>query len=92
MHATAGKWVHFSELSPADPQKPLYQEWEAYRKLVGQMIVDGYEGSYVLIKGSEIIGYFDTWHEASATGRKQFPNQHILVHEVRTYERSIRIG
>jgi hypothetical protein len=78
--------IHYTQLAPAAPDSPLATEWEFYRREVGRLIEEGHEGKWVLIKGEEIIGIFDSKEQALAVGSERFLLQSKLVHQVRTRE------
>jgi hypothetical protein len=78
--------IHYSELAPAAPGNPLAVEWETYRRQVGRLIEEGHEGKWVLIKGEEIVGLFDTQEQALAAGSERFLLQPKLIHRVLTRE------
>ena len=67
-------------------------EWETYRREVGQLLQEGHEGKWVLIKGTEILGFFDTGSKATEEGYRRFllQRESFLVHQVQTYERLIK--
>ncbi len=78
--------IHFSELAPAAANSPLAVEWETYRREVGHLIEEGHEGKWVLIKGEEIIGLFDTKEQALEVGAERFLLKPKLIHQVLTRE------
>ena len=84
--------IHYTELPPAKPGEPLAEEWETYRREVGRLLAEGNEGRYILIKGGEIIGIWDTRKEAFAAADQRFPLQPYLVHQIQERERIHRIG
>ena len=77
--------IHYSELPPLIGDQ-LQEEHETYRAIVGRLIAEGHEGEFVLIKGSDVIGFWATQQEAIAEGRRRFPLQPIYVHQVQTWE------
>jgi hypothetical protein len=85
--------IHYTELGPAQPDSPHYQEWEVYRREVGRLLAEGYAGKHVLIKGDEIIGFWDTRWDALGAGYHRFGSGvPFLVHEVQERERVYRVG
>jgi hypothetical protein len=84
--------IHYSELPACAADSPLYQEWEFYRREVGRLLAEGYEGKFVLIKGEEIIGFYDTWNEASDEGSRRYfvQRQACLVQQVLEREPLLR--
>jgi hypothetical protein len=83
--------VHYTELLEAKPDQPLAEEWNTYRREVGRLLAEGQEGRHVLIKGSEIVGIFDSLDEAHGEGVKRYLLQPFLVHTIRTEEPCLRI-
>lgn len=79
--------IHYTELPPAKPGEPLAEEWETYRREAGRLLAEGNEGRYILIKGGEIIGIWDTRKEAFAAAGQRFPLQPYLVHQIQERER-----
>ena len=84
--------IHYSELPPSKPGEALAEEWETYRREVGRLLAEGNEGRFILIKGGQIIGIWDTRAEAFAAADQRFPLQPILVHQIQERERIYRIG
>jgi hypothetical protein len=86
--------MHYTELAPAEPGEPLAVEWEFYRREVGQFLAEGREGQWVLIKGEEILGFFETREAGADAGYKRFliPPQPFLVHQIQTRERLLRVS
>lgn len=82
--------IHYSELPPLIGEQ-LKVEYDTYRAIVGKLIAEGREGQHVLIKGSEVIGFWQTRQEALAEGHRLFPVQPIFVHEIQTYETPLRL-
>jgi len=82
--------IHYTELAPARPDFPLYSEWETYRREVGRLLAEGHEGRWILIKGEEIIGIWDTEAEVLDEGYKRFLLQGFMIHQILTRERVIR--
>jgi hypothetical protein len=83
--------IHFTELQPARSGSQLAQEWEIYRREVGRLLSEGNEGKFILIKGDQVLGLWDTREEAMTVGRQHFPRQPFLVHQVQTRERVYRV-
>lgn len=83
--------IHYTELPPSQPGDTLAEEWETYRREVGRLLTEGNEGRFVLIKGGEIIGIWDTRKEAFAAADQRFPLQPYLVHQIQERERLLRM-
>jgi hypothetical protein len=84
--------VAHTELPPPQPDSPLFQEWNLYRREVGRLLAEGQEGRFVLIKGEEIVGVWDTEEEAEAVAVRSYRMQPCLIHQVRGREPLIRMS
>jgi hypothetical protein len=82
--------IHFTELPEGRPDSPIAREWNLYRREVGRLLAEGHEGRWVLIKGEEIIGLWDSEEEASAVAYRKYLMQHCLIHQVRSREPIVR--
>jgi hypothetical protein len=74
------------------PDSPLSTEWNVYRRERERLLAEGHEGRWVLIKGEEIIGLFDTRMEAREAGLTRLGRTDMLVHQVLRQEPIIRAG
>jgi hypothetical protein len=83
--------VHYTELPEDTSGRAGALEWNTYRREIGRLLAEGHEGRFVLIKGEEILGFFDTWDDARLAGLKRFLREVFLVQEVRTTEPYVRI-
>jgi hypothetical protein len=79
--------IHYTELPPAKPGEVHAEEWETYRREVGRLLAEGNEGRYILIKGGQIIGIWDTQKEAFEAADQRFPRQPYLVRRIQERER-----
>jgi hypothetical protein len=82
--------IHYTELAPAAPNSPLAAEWETYRREVGRLIEAGHEGKWVLIKGEELVGLFDTEEQALDVRAERFFRQLVLVRQILAREPVLR--
>src|SRR5262249_10324027 len=94
MRPTEYPTIHYTELPPTPPAELPDPEWELYRREVGRLLAEGHEGKWILIKGEEIIGIYDTREEATEQAYKQclIPRQPCLVHQIQTWERLYRVS
>jgi hypothetical protein len=83
--------IHYTELPEGKPGDALYHEWNLYRREAGRLLAEGHEGKFVLIKGEEIIGIWNTHEEARAVGLARYLRQPHLIHQVLTREPQIRL-
>jgi hypothetical protein len=79
--------VHYTALPPAQPNSQLSEEWDFYRREVPRLLAEGEEGRFVLIKGEEIIGIWDTAEEAEAVAFHKYPLGPRLIHQIQRCER-----
>ncbi len=82
--------IHYAELGPMEPGL-LIEEWDTYRREVGRLLAEGYEGHFVLIVGETIIGIYDTWNEARTVAVNRFHGQPTLTHQILTREPLYRV-
>jgi hypothetical protein len=80
------KNVDYGALPAARPGESLADEWNTYRREVGRLLAEGQERRYVLIKGQEIIGIYETWKQARGEGLKRYQSEPFFVHEIRVHE------
>lgn len=71
---------------------PIAHEWNYYREVVGRLLSEGHEGRWVLIKGKEIIGIWDSEEEADGVRLEKFTLQPVLLKQIQTRERVFRGG
>lgn len=83
--------VPATEFPAAAPGDSLATAWETYRAAVSQLLAADLEGKFVLIKGSHILGTYDSWAEARQAGLRQFLTEPFLVQQVRCNEPVLRI-
>ena len=62
----------------------LDQEIATYRRELPSLLK--YEGKFVVIKGDEVVGFYDTILEAVGAGYDRFDFDPFLVHQVRAVE------
>jgi len=87
----APKGVHYTHLPQAKPGDVLSQEWDTYRREVGRWLAEGQEGRYVLIKGTEIVGIYDSWDEAREEGLRRYLLEPMLIKQILTWEPILRV-
>ena len=85
------KGTHYAELPEAKPEDVLGGEWNTYRREVARLLSEGQAGRFVLIKGEEILGLYDTWNAAREAGLRHFLMQPFFVHAIRAEEPYLRI-
>jgi hypothetical protein len=83
--------IPYTDLPEAKPDSPLYHEWSFYRDEVGRLLGEGHDGRFILIKGKEIIGIWDTHAEAQAVALQKYLRQPCLIHQIRRWEPIVRL-
>jgi hypothetical protein len=84
--------IHWSELPEDKAEGGNSTEWNFYRREVGRLLTEGHEGRWVLIKGEQIIGIWDTSDEAMRVLNERYALQPCLLHQVRAVEPLLRIS
>jgi hypothetical protein len=82
--------IHFSELPEDTSGGPLSTEWNFYRREVGRLLADGHEGRWVLIKGEEVVGIWDTEEDVNRVRLERFFTQPVFMKQICTRERVYR--
>ncbi|HEV3255299.1 MAG TPA: hypothetical protein VG013_00335 [Gemmataceae bacterium] len=82
--------VHYLDQPEPRPGDQLFAEWTSYRREAGRLLGEGREGKYLLIKGAEIVGIWDTQEDATAEGYDRYGHQPFLVHQLREREPVLR--
>ncbi len=62
---------HYTKLSPLSPGSRFATEYEVYRREVGRFLAEGREGQFVLIGGETVMGFWPTFQEGIAEGRRR---------------------
>lgn len=83
--------IHYTELTEANPDEVLGQEWNTYRRELGRLLADGHEGKFILIKGETILGIFEREEAAVGEGYHKFLRQGFFVHQIREKEPILRV-
>ena len=81
--------IHYTEL-PENNDSPIATEWNLYRREAGRLLAEGHEGRWVLLKGEQIIGIWDTEVEARAVAVERYLMQPVLIHQILTREPVLR--
>jgi hypothetical protein len=82
--------IHYTELPEDTSQRPCATEWNYYRREVGRLLAEGHEGKWVLIKGEEIIGIWDSRDEAEGMALKRYLMQDVLIRQILSREPLLR--
>jgi|SRR6516225_8389593 hypothetical protein len=84
--------IAYTELPDGSPDSPTANEWNLYRREVGRLLAEGHENRWVLIKGQEIIGIWDTEADARAVALQKYLMQPCLIQQVRRREPIVRMS
>jgi hypothetical protein len=76
--------IHYTELQDLPAGTPGATEWNYYRSQIALLLAEGHEGRWVLIKGQEIIGIWDTRQEAAAVWAQRFLREDVLIQQILT--------
>jgi hypothetical protein len=74
------------------PGSQIETEWNFFRKEWPRLLADGHEGRWVLIKGEEILGLFDSRDEAVTAGYDRLGVVPLLAQQILRSYRTIRAG
>lgn len=83
--------LHHSQLPEAPAGDVLNVEWNTYRLEVARLLAEGHEGEFVLIKGREIVGAYESWAAAREVGLRLYLRAPFLVHRVCAEEPVLRL-
>jgi hypothetical protein len=84
--------IPYTELPDSLPDSPIKTEWDFYRRHVRQLLVEGHEGKWLLIKNEQIVGIWDTEAEANDVRVQRFLMQPVLMKQILSREPILRIG
>jgi hypothetical protein len=84
--------IPYTHLPDAPPDSPIATEWGFYRRIVGRLLTEGHEGKWLLIKGEQLVGIWDTMAEADVVRLERFAMQPVLMKQVLAREPVLRIG
>jgi hypothetical protein len=82
--------VHYTALPAGSPDSLIAREWSFYRRAAGQLLAEGHEDQWVLIRDESIIGIWDTQEEAEAVASYRYPSEPGLIHQIQRYEQVLR--
>jgi hypothetical protein len=82
--------ISYTALAEAPPDSPIATEWNFYRRHVGRLLAEGNQGKWVLIKGEQIIGIWDTFEEANEAQSSLV--QPMMLKQILEREPVLRIG
>jgi hypothetical protein len=82
--------IHWTELTK-DTDGPLMTEWNFYLREIGRLLAEGQENRWLLIKGENIVGIWDTRDEAFAVASERFFRQAVLVKQIVEWEPLIKL-
>jgi hypothetical protein len=82
--------IHYTELPEDTSGGRGSTEWNFYRREVGRLLAEGHEGRWVLLKGEEVVGIWDTEAEARAAAVQRYLMQPVVIRQVLVRERVLR--
>ncbi len=91
MIQSARRTIPYTELKELPEDNALYYEWHTYLQELPRLLAEGLEEKFILIKGMEIIGLFDSWNAANEIAVQRFLMQDILIHQIRSQEPLLRV-
>jgi hypothetical protein len=68
--------------APPRAEEILAVELNTYRRELGRLLSDGEEGRWVLAKGDEVVGTWDTFNDAIQVGYDRFGHTPFLVQQI----------
>jgi hypothetical protein len=74
--------IPYTELPEDTSGGRIAKEWNLYRREVGRLLAEGQEGRWVLIKGGQIIGIWDSPDQAEQVRLEKFLFDDVLIHQV----------
>jgi len=83
--------IHYTELPDVPPDDRYFHEWNTFRRELPRLLAEGNEGSFVLLKGTEIIGIFDTWDQGYRAGLDRYLLTGFLVQPIQTWQPMLRV-
>jgi hypothetical protein len=78
--------IHYTELPEDTRDDQIARDWNFYRREVGRLLAEGHEGKWVLIKGEEIVGIWDTREQAEAVALERYLMEPVLLQQILTRE------
>jgi hypothetical protein len=82
--------IHYTELAEDTSEGRIAREWNFYRGQIGRLLAEGHEGKWVLIKGEEVVGIWDTEEKANQVRVQRFLKEDVLIHQILTCEPVLR--
>jgi hypothetical protein len=83
--------IHYTQLPDSPPGLALNEEWDVYRREVGRLLAEGHEGRWVLIKGPDVIGLYDTYDESHNEAIRRYWLEASLTKQILTNEPLYRV-
>jgi hypothetical protein len=87
----AARSIPFTEIAEDTSGGPLATEWNFYRREVGRLLAEGHENRWLLIRGEQIVGMWDTEEEADRVRLDRYSWESILLKQVLTREPVYRV-
>jgi hypothetical protein len=72
--------------------EPFAKEWRTFKREVYRLVSEGQSGRFVVFRGDQLVGVWDTLAQAAQAGRQQCGGEPFLIQEIQLYLRSMRWG
>jgi hypothetical protein len=83
--------IHYTEMAEQPSDSPIYREAQTFRRELPRLLDEGHEGKWVLIKGDQIIGLYESLDEGYRAGREGFLFQPFIVQPIRERQPLFRV-
>jgi hypothetical protein len=83
--------IHYTQLPDPEPGSQLYEECHVYKREVGRLLAEGHEGRWILIKGPDIIGLYETRGEAREEAIRRYGMAASMTKQILTNEPLYRV-
>ncbi len=80
------KVAHYTQVLDPRPDDPCFREWWTWKAEMPRLLKDGYEGKFIVIKGSKILGPYETLDEARDAAHAAYPLQSFVMMQILEYE------
>ncbi len=84
--------IRSTELPGPIPGSPITTEWNVYRREVARLLAEGHEGKWIMIKGDQIIGIWNTQEEVDRVRIERYLMQPVLLKQILAREPVLRGG
>ena len=82
--------IHYTQLPEDSSGERGSTEWNFYRSEVPRLLAEGHEGKWILLKGEEILGIWETEAQARAVAVERYLMQPIVIRQILEHEPLLR--